>query len=212
MRATRFALPALLVLLLPLAVGAQGCGPDGAWVDATAGLARFDIAGGVDAVELGADVGFRIRGLTVGAGYRRFQPESGTSDPAAIRIRVAAPLVERGGVALCAVGHGGGSRFGADGADATLIVGGLGLRAERPLGRFLPYVELRGLAASLSGRILDSDLDGTGLAVGGEAGVDALFGPWVGRVAVGVNGLDGALGPSPYPARVARLGLGYRLR
>lgn len=197
---------------LPALAHAQRCGMDRGHLAAAAGISHYDVGGGTAATEVGGDVGLRAAGVTIRAGYRRIMPESGAADPDAVRLTVGIPVTELAGLGVCAVGHAGGARFAGDDEDATVTAGGVGLRLERPLafGRVLPYVEVRGLAASMSGRVLGLDVDATGLALGGEAGVEAGLGALTLRATLALDGFDGGLGVTPYPNRLLGLALGVR--
>ena len=202
----------MLALLVPAAAHAQRCGPDGTWAAAAGGIGHYGMAGGTDAVEVGADVGFRVGATATELSYRRVMPDAGRAEPDVVRLRVAVPLARRAAIGVCAVVHAGGSRFAADPDDGTVVAGGLGLRLEAPMagGRVLPFVEARGLGATLSGELLGTDVSESGAALGGEAGIDAATGPLVLRAAVSLDGFDGGLGVTPYPDRLLRLAVGFR--
>lgn len=208
----RFAALAALGLLGPAAADAQQCGVGRFWVAAAAGASHYATAGGIDATEVGADVGFRVGPAAIQAGVRRVSPEGGVAEPDVARLSVAVPVVQTGRVSLCAVAHAGGSRFAAGDDEGTVVAGGLGLRLEAALarGRVLPFVEARGLGASLSGQLLGLDASASGASFGGEAGVAAVHGPVLVQAGVSVDGFDGGLGVTPYPDRLLRLALGFR--
>jgi hypothetical protein len=157
-------------------------------------------------------VGFRAGTVAVQASYRRISPEAGRADPDAGRLRVAVPVARATGFGVCAVAHGGVSRFSAETDEGTVLAGGLGLRVEAPLadGRVVPFAEARGLGATLSGELLGLDVSASGASFGGEAGVEAAFGSVVFQTAVSLDGFDGGLGITPYPDRLLRLALGLR--
>lgn len=211
--ATTLLFAVLALPALPAQVHAQQCGLGRGHVAAAGGVSHYDVAGGTAATEVGGDVGLRAAGVTLRAGYRRILPETGAADPDAARLSVGVPVTTLAGVGLCAVGHAGGTRFAADGdEEATVVAGGVGLRIERPLafGRVLPFVEVRGLGASMSGRVLGLDVDASGLSLGAEAGVEAGLGAVLVRATVALDGFDGGLGITPYPTRLFALALGVR--
>lgn len=206
------ALTAALAAAGPSAAHAQRCGVGRAWVGAAGGYAHYDVAGGTNATEVGADLGLHLGGVAFQAGYRRILPESGIADPDGVRLSLGIPVMDVVGLGVCLVGHGGGTRYAAEGETGTTAVGGFGLRLERSLasGRVLPFVEVRALGASLTGEALGIDVDATGYSVGGEGGVEAALGGLRVAGAVSVDGFDPGLGVTPYPALGIRLGLGLR--
>jgi len=207
----RFVLATTLALLAPAAAHAQQCGPEGVWATAAGGLSHYGTAGGTDASEMGADFG--VGGHTAAeVSYRRVTPDVGRADPDVARLRMAVPVTRLRGLGVCAVVHAGGSRFVADEDEGTVLAGGLGLRLEAPLagGAVLPFVEARGLGATLTGELLGTDVSESGASLGGEVGIDAAAGPLVLRAAASLDGFDGGLGVTPYPDRLFRVAVGFR--
>jgi hypothetical protein len=205
----------LLLAVLPGAVAAQQCEPvpTGRGAGLEAGAVRYDVAGGLTGVEWGPDAVIAGARLTARAGYRRIDLRDGGPTPHVVRGTLRSALASVLGMPVCAAIHGGGSRFSGDGDEGTVLAGGAGAGTVRQVmlagARVLPFLEVRGLAATSSGTILGVTIDGSGLSLGIEAGATAR----VGRVQVrGSGSLDGfapALGVTPYPARALRFGLEY---
>jgi hypothetical protein len=178
-------------------------------------VVRYRAAGGLDGVELGADVGAHPGPFALTAGYRTLDLESGRTRPHVGRAAARVRLFRLEDWEACGALHGGGSHF-SDGEDrATVMAGGAGIRlvhlpARSGRNMVAPFVEVRGLAASATGKILGLDTAGQGLSIGGEAGLWVMWGRLSLQASGALDGLAPALGVTPYPASAARLAVGFR--
>lgn len=214
--------PAAAAIAVLLMVGggsagaaAQSCGlvPHGVAAGVTGGIAAYEAAGGLRGTVVGVRAGAGTDRGSFHGSYRRIRLDR--EDPQMGRLAGTVPLpVPLGAVTLCAVGHGGVSRLTVSGEANTVLAAGVGLRLARPLAvsgvTAVPYGELRALGARSGGRLLGVEMEARGLALGGEAGVRAVYGPITVMATASLDGFAPGLGLTPYPSRAAELGIGVR--
>jgi hypothetical protein len=201
--------------LSPAGAVAQRCGVVGeTGAAAVAGYAHYEMAGGVDGWEVGADVAFAPGPLGARVGYRKLLIDGGDADPDVVRGTLAVPLAGLSGVATCALVEAGLSRYSAPAGEATSVAGGAGLAVALPLGLAaggaVPFVAVRALHARTESTVLGVDGSGGGWSLGVEGGVSAGLGPLLLRLTGSVDGFDDTLGATPYPDRSVRLAVGFR--
>lgn len=205
-----------LAAATPLGTAAQGCGlVPGAGVSASGGAARYAVADGLSGPSLGADATLALPVLSLRASYRRVLLADATPDPDIGRLAVAARLpLKVPWFTICGTGHAGVAALPLDGEATTVMAGGLGLLVARAfpveLGRLVPFLEVRGLAARTAGTVFGVEIDATGLSLGVEGGVRAVFGPLTLRLSGSADGFDDGLGLTPYPAAAGEVGVGLR--
>lgn len=201
---------ALAAALAPTATAAQSCGITPG-VAVTGAFVSHRVGGGVTGPAVGADLAFSAAPARVRLGYRHTRFAGDAADPHTVRVEVAYPAARMGALALCAVGHGGGTVFTL-GDDAGLVLaGGLGVTLASDAGAYRPFVSVRGLAARTTGTVLGIGVDATGLSLGVEAGAAASFGALDVRLTGALDGFDNGLGVTPYPAYSVELAFHYRL-
>lgn len=206
-------------VLLVLGASAFGPGPAlgqrcgvaaGAGVAAIVGTAEYEMTGGVSGLMLGGDLQL-APGPELRLGYRTVDL-GGAGRPHIGRATVALPLsLPLPLVAVCLTGHGAVARTEVEPDAVTSVAGGAGLRLALPLvdrNGVIPFVELRGLAARTRGTALGLDVEADGLSLGVHGGIQLVLGPLTGRLAGSMDGFDPGLGPTPYPAWSAELGVG----
>lgn len=198
------------LLLAPTTAAAQACGilPG---VAVAGGYVSYPVAGGTSGMAVGADVALDVSSVAAEVGYRRILLDGDAADPDVLRAVVAYPAVRVEGVAICAVAHGGMTRFTYESDTGMVAAGGLGVRLS-PAGvsTLRPYLSVRGLGARATGTVLGLDVDASGLSVGAEAGVTAVLGPAAVRVSGTLDGFDDGLGITPYPGTSAELAIQLR--
>jgi len=204
---------ALLLLAAPTATMGQACAiPAGGLVSLAGAAVRYDVADRQTGVAWGGDVGISSRQVAFRGGYRRIEFDNGVS-PHVVRASLHGRLGVVDGWSHCIVAHGGASRFETDTDDGLVLAGGLGFATAYPIGRsgIVPFMEVRGLAATASGTVLDMDMAADGLSIGVEAGLAAFMGRVQLRATGSLDGFSPALGVTPYPAQAIRLELGFRI-
>jgi hypothetical protein len=206
---------ALLLVLIPRSAPAQGCGPGpGFWTGAGGGVVQYDVAGGIDGFEYGVDAGLGSRGVRFEIGVRQISLEHAAATPTAVRGALRYGVPGDNGWNFCLVGHGGASRFTAEGDEATAMVWGGGIeltRASVPsYVRFIPFIEARGLMARSTGTLLGLEVEEDGRSFGVEAGAIFRLDRVQLRASGSLDGLAEGLGVTPYPNRAVRVGLLYR--
>lgn len=196
-------------LAAPAGADAQTCGVRAA-VSAVGGYASYDIAGGIDGPQLGADVSVDAAAVGLRLGVRTVVLEGEAPDPLLARVQVSAPIISFAEMDVCGDVHAGISRFSFSDDTGTVLAGGIGLTvAPATPGPIRPWLSVRGLAGWTSGTILDFAVDETGLSLGAEAGVAIRSGALSVRLVGAGDGFDGGLGPTPYPELSAELAIGY---
>lgn len=209
MRAAVFSLLSAILLLVPAPGAAQTCGlvPG---VSAAGGYVHYPVAGGTSGAAIGGELAVEVRPAVVQLGYRRMLLEGDGADPDVARAVVAYPAYRLAGLDLCAVGHAGVTRFTLDSDAGWLVAGGIGATLASADGPLQPYVSVRGLGARTVGTVLGLDVEASGLSLGVEAGLAAVFGPAALRLSGTVDGFDDGLGVTPYPGQSAELALQIR--
>lgn len=201
---------------LPATAAAQICGlVGGTGIAATAGFATYDMADDVSGPAFGLDGNLAQTGASVRASVRRIDLDSRSAGLGRLAAAVPLPLpFNTGPISLCGIGHAGAARLPLDDETTTAVAGGAGLRiaGRLPLagGFAVPYAEVRGLAARTTGTLLGVDVDASGMAVGGEGGVQATFGRMTLGAAASIDGFDDGLGVTPYPNTAAEFAVGIR--
>ena len=209
MRAVVFSLLSLLLVLAPAPGAAQTCSVVPG-VAAAGGYVRYPVAGGTSGAAVGADLAVHVRPAVLQLGYRRMLLEGAAADPDVVRGVVVYPAYRLAGLDLCAVGHGGLTRFTLDSDAGWLVAGGIGATLAPAPGPLRPYGSVRGLGARTVGTVLGLDVDAAGLSLGVEAGIAAVFGPAALRLSGTIDGFDDGLGVTPYPGQAAELALQLR--
>lgn len=190
---------------------AQSCGLGSGGIALAGGGVHYDLGAGLSGASAGADLTLRTGLVTVRAGYRHMLLEGDAVDPDAVRLTGAIPVMGLGGVTLCGTGYAAGSRFAVDDDSGIALVGGLGVTLAVPVGDGVtPFLTVRGLGAQTTGTTMGIDVDATGLSLGVEGGVTANLGPFGLALMAAVDGFDGGLGATPFPAQSLELAIGYR--
>lgn len=209
---------ALIAVMLMIGGGsagvtAQSCGlvPHGVAAGGTGGIAAYEAAGGLRGAVVGVQAGAGTDGGSFQGSYRTLRLDR--EDPQMVRLAGTVPLlVPLGAVTLCVVGHGAVSRLAVSGEANTVLAAGGGLRLARPLAiagvTAVSYGEVRALGARSGGRLLGVDMEARGLALGGEAGLRAVYGPVTVMATASLDGFAPGLGLTPYPSRAVELGIG----
>lgn len=211
-------LAALGVLALGLAhpapAAAQTRASGGVGLGPAAAAVRYDMAGGVSGIEVGASTDVALGRVRIDVAYGHVLLRHSRTEPDLFRLAVRLPVLDFRGVRLSAVGHAGASRYGTGDDRGHALAGGGGLALERPVafegGQLTPFAELRGLAAWSAGTILGEDAGASGQSLGTELGIELGAGRIALRTGASFDGLAGGLGPTAYPGRAFRLSAVYR--
>lgn len=189
----------------------------GTGVELAAGGAAYEVAGGLAGPTLGAGAALALSAAALRADYTHVYLDG--PDPRIVRLTGAIPLPlplprSAGGLALCAVAHGGAALLAVDRETSSVLAGGAGLRLVHPFAlgvvRARSYAEARGLWGKAGGRLLGVELGGSGIALGGEVGVRASVGRFTVALMGSLDGFSEGLGLTPYPTRALRAGAGVR--
>lgn len=200
----------------------QACGvATGRGAAAHGGYVQYDLGAGVSGAMIGLDVTSVSRPAVLPGqrfesrlGYRTILLEPGPNPHIVRQVSAMEIPITPLRFSLCPALHAGGSWVTIDDEPSFALAGGLGLRVAGTIlagaGTAVPYAEVRGLAAYSTGTVFDIEVEGTGLAVGVEAGLLAAFGRLTLQATASLDGLDGGLGLTPYPRAAGELSAGVR--